>query len=164
MKNKGLPALAVTTAMLLAACAQNAPMKQQASAFEAGQPPPPQVVNVAPPLPTLVLIAPTGLRAEPVIPAGCWVKLFDEPDFQGRDGLTLAGPVSLPDIHRPDGKVYWPHHVRSILVGPHAKFTAFEARGLRNPLATLQPGTEQTRLDGALATAPVIASIRLDCV
>lgn len=165
MQNPRFSALALGAAVLLAGCAQNAPMKQEPDAFKAGQAPnqAPQVVSAPPPLPTLVLIAPTDLRSGPVIAPGCWVKLFDDANFQGRDSLTLAGPVSLPDIHSPAGKVYWPHRVRSILVGPRARLTAYGARDFGNPLATLVPGTEQVQLEGALATTPQIASMKLEC-
>ena len=162
MKYVLLPVLSVS-AVVLSACADVAPMKQKADAFKAGEQPPPQVVAAPPPLPTLLLIAPTELRAEPVIPPGCWAKFFDEPDFRGRDSLTVAGPVMLPDIHSPAGGVYWPHRVASILVGPRARVTAFSARNFQNPLPTLNPGSEQTRLEGALSSAMSIASLKLEC-
>jgi hypothetical protein len=119
--------------------------------------------NLATPVvPPLIIIAPTEVRTDPTLAKGCWVRLFPEPDFQGVDDLTIAGPISLPSLHTPVG-IDWKHKTESLLVGPKAIVTVYENQAYRDKAATLQPGTREAQLRSNLKFTMSIDSLKISC-
>jgi hypothetical protein len=123
------------------------------------------VVNpnlTTPVVPPLIIIAPTEVRTDPTLAKGCWVRLFPEPNFQGVDDLTIAGPISLPSLHTPVG-IDWKHKTESLLVGPKATVTVYESQSYRDKAAVLQPGTKEAQLGKNLKFAMSIDSLKIGC-
>jgi hypothetical protein len=119
--------------------------------------------NLATPvIPPLIIIAPTEVRTDPTLAKGCWVRLFPEPNFQGVDDLTIAGPISLPSLHTPVG-IDWKHKTESLLVGPKATVTVYENQDYRDKTATLQPGTREAQLRKNLKFTMSIDSLKISC-
>jgi hypothetical protein len=120
--------------------------------------------NLATPVvPPLIIIAPTEVRTDPKLGAGCWVRLFPEPNFKGVDDLTVAGPIELASLHNPAGGVYWKHKAESVLVGPKATVSVYENQSFRDHTATLKPGTQEPQLRSALKFAQSIDSLKIAC-
>lgn len=119
--------------------------------------------NLATPVvPPLIIIAPTEVRTDPTLAKGCWVRLYPEPNFQGMDDLTIAGPISLPSLHTPVG-IDWKHKTESLLVGPKATVTVYENQSYRDKAATLQPGTKEAQLRKNLKFTMSIDSLKISC-
>ncbi|NEX61002.1 hypothetical protein [Noviherbaspirillum galbum] len=115
-----------------------------------------------PVIPPLIIIAPTEVRTDPTLARGCWVRLFAEPDFQGRDDLTVAGPISVPSLHTPEG-VDWHARTESILVGPKATLTVYENKDYRDKTMTFKPGEQVPRLREILKFTQSIDSLKIAC-
>ncbi|HJV50947.1 MAG TPA: hypothetical protein VJ652_05800 [Noviherbaspirillum sp.] len=120
--------------------------------------------NLATPVvPPLFIIAPTEVRTDPTLARGCWVRLFPQPDYQGTDDLTIAGPVELPSLHTPAGGVYWKHKTESVIVGPKATVAVYENQNYRHQTATLAPGTGEPQLRRGLKFTQSIDSLKISC-
>ncbi|MGE5649708.1 MAG: hypothetical protein ACM34A_05875 [Bacillota bacterium] len=117
----------------------------------------------APIIPPLFIIAPTEVRTDPTLAKGCWVRLFPQPDYQGLDDLTIAGPVELPSLHTPAGGVYWKHKTESVIVGPKATVAVYENEHYRHQTATLTPGTREPQLRKGLKFTQSIDSLKITC-
>jgi hypothetical protein len=116
-----------------------------------------------PVIPPLFIIAPTEVRTDPTLAQGCWVRLFPQPDYQGMDDLTIAGPLELPSLHTPAGGVYWKHKAESIIVGPKATVAVYENQHYRHQTATLAPGTREAQLRKGLKFTQSIDSLKISC-
>lgn len=120
--------------------------------------------NLATPvIPPLFIIAPTEVRTDPTLAKGCWVRLFPEPNYQGVDDLTIAGPVELPSLHTPAGGVDWKHKTESVIVGPKATVAVYENESYRHQTATLRPGTREPQLRKGLKFTQSIDSLKISC-
>ncbi|QDZ27899.1 hypothetical protein [Noviherbaspirillum sp. UKPF54] len=117
----------------------------------------------APIIPPLFIIAPTEVRTDPTLAKGCWVRLFPQPDYQGLDDLTVAGPVELPSLHTPAGGVYWKHKTESVIVGPKATVAVYENEHYRHQTAKLTPGTREPQLRKGLKFTQSIDSLKITC-
>lgn len=118
----------------------------------------------APVVPPLFIIAPTEVRTDPTLARGCWVRLFPEPEYNGTDDLTIAGPVELPSLHSPAGGVYWKQKTESLIVGPKATVVVYENEKFRHQTATLTPGTREPQLRKGLKFTQSIDSLKISCV
>ena len=118
---------------------------------------------LTPVVPPLIIIAPTEVRTHPKLAEECWVRLFPEPDFKGRDDLTIAGPIELPSLHTPAGGVYWKHKAESVLVGPKATIVVYESKSFQDKAATLEPGSQMPQLRKALQFTQSIDSLKITC-
>jgi len=71
------------------------------------------------------------LAAAPAMGAGggCWVDVFDRPDFAG-SRVHIEGPAALPSLAGLDGRD-WSDRIESLEVGPDASVTAYRNEGFR---------------------------------
>lgn len=73
---------------------------------------------------------------------GCWVDIFDEPEFKGLQA-RLEGPVDLPTLrglHSHD----WNDVLDSLEVGPHAELTVYRNENFEvNPVPENHPDAIQ---------------------
>jgi hypothetical protein len=79
--------------------------------------------------------------------AGCWVKLFDAPNFAGAD-VTLVGAASMRAL---DGTF------RSIEVGPAATVTTYRTENFGGSIQRLDPGLKLAQNDAEFG------SLRISC-
>lgn len=136
--------------MLLAALCAAPPLHAAAPALQ-------------PVIPPAIILAPTEIRTEATLAAGCWVKLFPQVDYKGDDSLTVAGPVDLPSLHTPRGGVEWKEKTESLIVGPRASVSIYENANYSHQTAVLKPCTQEPRLRGNLRFTQSIDSLRIRC-
>lgn len=118
---------------------------------------------LTPVTPPQIIIAPTEVRTSPTLAKGCWIRLFPEENYQGKDDLTVAGPVDLPSLRTPAGNVLWKHKAESIIVGPKARVTVYENQSYRGPALTVEPGSRETKLREGLQLMQSIDSLQIRC-
>ena len=88
---------------------------------------------------------------------GCWVDLFEHPQFQGRS-LRLFGPNDFVNLSvRGDG---WGHEVRSVAVGQGAYVQCFAELYFEHSVLWLVPGQRVADVS-ALPTEQDLDSMRL---
>ena len=117
----------------------------------------------APVISPQVILAPTEVRADPMLAKGCWVRLFPQPEFKGQDELTVAGPMELPSLRAPAGNVYWKQKAESLIAGPKATVTVFEHKSYGGPSATLKPGAQEAQLRKTMKLPQSIDSLKISC-
>lgn len=119
--------------------------------------------SVPPGVAPMIIIAPTETRSDPTLAKGCWARLFPEQGYQGRDDLTIAGPIDVPSLRAPTGSLYWKHRAESILIGPAAHVEIFENASFQGPSKRLRPGERHTRLREELRLVQSIDSMKVRC-
>lgn len=111
-------------------------------------------------LPTVLIVSPKGFESDPDFANGCWVKLYDGIGYIGNQ-LTLVGPIDLPAMTRTGAP--W-RDWDSVVVGPQARATIYDAEGFEQHSATLNP--RQRIVDMSLAGFGQfrdIESVRVKC-
>ena len=83
---------------------------------------------------------------------GCWVKLYDAPNFAGAD-VTLVGAASMRAL---DGTF------RSLEVGPAATVTTYKAENFGGSIQRFDPGRKVPDLSQA-DHADEFGSLRISC-
>lgn len=117
---------------------------------------------LAPALPPLIILAPTEVRTDPTLARGCWVRLFPQKAFKGKDDLTVAGPLELAQLHTPVG-VDWKHKSQSMIVGPKAKVTLYEGEHFADKNASFKPGAQVEDLHREAPFKRAINSMKIAC-
>jgi len=59
----------------------------------------------------------------------CWVKIFDEPHYQG-ESVLLSGSTKLKDLSSVKGK-NWDKKIESLIVGPKTQLILFENKNFK---------------------------------
>jgi hypothetical protein len=102
-----------------------------------------------------------GLGVPAPNPNGCYVFIYDRPDWQGA-GVVLNGPARWPKL---DGlfanQENWRNRIRSVDVGPAATVTVYTDAAFQGASRRLAPNSKHPRLDGELSAR--IESLGLAC-
>ena len=69
----------------------------------------------------MVVMVPIQVSNDLAMDKGCWVKLYDEKNYQG-DSLLLVGPFGAN----------WENKIRSLETGPKTNVTIFDNRNFRD--------------------------------
>ncbi len=90
---------------------------------------------------------------------GCWVSFYDGVDFSG-DQLMLLGPLNLLSMQR-TGKPWrdWD----SVIVGPGARVTTYDAENLRAPSTVLAASAKVADMTWRTGLFDDIESIAVEC-
>ena len=103
----------------------------------------------------------SGLGVPAPNPNGCYVFLYDRPDWQGA-GVVLNGPARWPKL---DGLFAnhenWRNRIRSVDVGPAATVTVYTDAAFQGASRRLEPNSKHPRLDNELSAR--IESVGLVC-
>jgi hypothetical protein len=107
-------------------------------------------------------------QLEPKYGEGCWVRFFEQPDFEQPLG-RLAGAMYVNSVRGPGpgliGKMSeeeFFRRSRSLVVGPEAKLTAYAERGFRAELFSLEPGRQVKDLR-TLGFPKNVSSLKILC-
>ncbi len=92
---------------------------------------------------------------------GCWAKIYDGHNFEGRT-LTLVGEQSLPNLEFGVG-MDWEGDIDSIEVGPKASLTLFEDERYADKKRDLKPGEKVADLHKNIFSEGV-ESMKLACL
>lgn len=93
------------------------------------------------------------------IAKGCWVRLYEGNNFEGRQ-LTVIGPAELPNVEE-NVAVFG---FDSAIVGPKAKVTTYDGENYEDRTATLEPGKKYPDLgDTKLGLFEDIESMHVKC-
>lgn len=133
---------------------------QQPAAASTG--PSGSTIDVAPAVAPLLLLDPTELRGKPTLARGCWVWIFPETNYQGKDSIAIAGPAEIQSLHTPAG-LDWHSKAESLIVGPQASLTVYEVQGFRGKERTFPPGFEVQQLRKDLGFIQSIDALKLGC-
>jgi hypothetical protein len=102
-----------------------------------------------------------GLGLPQPNPNGCYVFVYDRPDWQGA-GVVLNGPVRWPSLEvLPANQENWRNRIRSINVGPAATVTTYTDAAFRGASRQFASNSQHPRLDGELSAR--IESLELAC-
>ena len=104
---------------------------------------------------------PEGLAVPAPNPNGCYVFVYDRPDWQGARAV-LNGPDKWSSLER----VFlndedWRNRIRSIDVGPAATVTVYTALRFGGMSRRFGPRSKPARLDGEISAR--IESLELAC-
>jgi hypothetical protein len=102
----------------------------------------------------------SGLGVSAPNPNGCYVFLYDRPDWQGA-GVVLNGPARWPKLDGLANHENWRNRIRSVDVGPAATVTIYTDAAFQGASRQLAPNTKHPRLDNELSAR--IESIGLAC-
>lgn len=119
-------------------------------------------VQVTPAVAPLILLDPTELRSKPTLARGCWVWMFPETNYKGKDSIAVAGPTEIRSLHTPVG-LDWHSTAESLIVGPKANLTVYEVQEFRGQERTFPPGFEVRQLRNNLGFMQSIDAIKLSC-
>jgi hypothetical protein len=108
-----------------------------------------------------VVLVPLGGQ-DPNLANGCWVRLFDGPNFKGKDELTIAGPMDLQSLKTPSG-VNWQRKAESLTVGPKARVTVFENEMFKNKNLSFDANQKVADLSKEVGITHPIDSIKVAC-
>lgn len=105
-------------------------------------------------------------QLDPKYGEGCWVRFFEEPGLERPLG-RLAGAVYVNSLSGPGliggmNEEEFFRRVRSLVVGPEARLTAYAERGFSKEMFTLEPGREVEDLR-ALGFPKQVASLKILC-
>ena len=90
---------------------------------------------------------------------GCWVRLYEGNNFEGRQ-LTVIGPADLPNVEE-NVAVFG---FDSAMVGPKASVTAYDGENYEDRTAKLEAGKKYPDLgDTKLGLFEDIESMRVSC-
>ena len=84
-----------------------------------------------------VLVVPLHYASNDRLADGCWVRLYENPEFGGSN-LTLVGPVDVADLKRTAAHDW--NGVDSLVVGSAARVTAYENESFRDKAVTIDAG------------------------
>ena len=95
----------------------------------------------------------------PPDPTGCYVRVFDTPDYRGAEEY-INGPIKLEQLTSLPGGKSWTKRIRSVRVGPSADVTVWTAERYS--------GQQLRMVETAYATLPMafdkmIASMQIQC-
>jgi len=153
----------VKTLMLTAAiCQPLAAPAQEKQPAGAGTSPSAGTVQVAPAVAPLIMLDPTELRSKPTLAQGCWVWMFPDTNYKGKDSVAIAGPAEIKSLHTPVG-LDWHSKAESLIVGPNASMTVYETQGFRGQERTFPPGFEVRQLRKDLGFVQSIDALKLTC-
>lgn len=161
MTSNGIFRISTLAAAMLLPIAASPQEKQQAAA-PAPAPASGSAVQVAPAVAPLVMLDPTELRSKPTLARGCWVWMFPDKNYKGKDSIAVAGPADIRSLHTPVG-LDWHHKAESLIVGPKASLTVYEVEGFRGLERTFPPGFEVKQLRKDLGFIQSIDALKLNC-
>lgn len=113
------------------------------------------------PHPPAIIIGPAAFSHGDRFAQGCWVRLYDKAQFKGAV-LALAGPVEIAK-DRLGSDFEWGHKYDSIVVGPAAMLTIYDAEDFKQRTATFKPGRRIENVNATLGTFENIRSLRIAC-
>ena len=119
-------------------------------------------VQVAPAVAPLMMLDPTELRSKPTLAGGCWVWMFPDTNYKGKDSIAVAGPAEIQSLHTPAG-LDWHSKAESLIVGPKASLTVYEVQGFRGQERTFPPGFQVQQLRKDLGFIQSIDALKLSC-
>ena len=93
---------------------------------------------------------PGGGSATMPDPGGCYVLVYERPQFLGAHEF-LNGPRKYSRLSDLPFGANWRRRIRSAEVGPQASVTMWADAGFQGPSQTLGPGTKQGELADALS-------------
>ncbi len=117
-------------------------------------------VRAASSAPPQLLLMPAAAVDDPHFANGCWVRLYDGVQYRGTS-LMLAGGVELQDMRATLQP--W-RDWDSAEIGPRARLLTFNAKGFREPAATLAPSQKLADLTSATGRFDDIESLRVQCL
>ena len=102
-----------------------------------------------------------GLGLPAPNPNGCYVFVYDGPDWQGA-GVVLNGPARWPSLEGlRANQENWRNRIRSIVVGGAATVTVYTNAAFTGVSRRFVPNSKQARLDSELSEQ--IESLDLAC-
>jgi hypothetical protein len=112
-------------------------------------------------VPVLVMV-PVQVSKDIGMDKGCWVKLYDQKDFQG-DSFTLIGPINLPEMVGPFG-FNWENKIRSLETGPKANLTIYDNRNFKDQDKFIDPNKKVPDLSKRMGFFDDFRSMMLSCI
>lgn len=110
---------------------------------------------------TFLLIPIVPVAQDQWMKSGCWVKLYDDPNFTG-DTLTLSGPVDMPNMVGPFG-IDWKGKISSIEIGPNTALTVYDNENFRDPVSTFKPGQRVGGVSKKMGFFDQMSSLKMQC-
>jgi hypothetical protein len=106
-----------------------------------------------------LVVMPARIVDDKGFAGGCWVHFYDGIDFRGRQ-LTLVGPLDLANM-KETGEPWrdWD----SVVVGPKARVTTYDAENFQGPAAKLEPRQRIKDLTRETGRFDDIESVQLSC-
>ena len=102
-----------------------------------------------------------GLGLPAPNPNGCYVFVYDRPDWQGT-GVVLNGPARWPNLEGlRANQENWRNRIRSVDVGPAATVTVYTDAAFSGLSRRFSPNSKQPRLDSEVSAR--IESLELAC-
>lgn len=109
--------------------------------------------------PPILVLMPVAIypRGEEIA-NGCWVRLYEGEEFEGRQ-LTVMGPAELPDVEE-NVPVFG---FESAVVGPKARVVTYDGENYEDRTATLEAGRQYADLEDELDLFEDIESLQVSC-
>ncbi|HSC64241.1 MAG TPA: beta/gamma crystallin domain-containing protein [Caldimonas sp.] len=107
------------------------------------------------------MLVPTTFTVDNVTKNGCWVKLYDQKNYQG-DSFTLAGPIDLAQMTGPFG-FNWENKVKSLKTGPKTSLTIYDNRNFKDQDKTIAYSTNVADMSKQLGYLDDFRSMKMTC-
>ena len=101
---------------------------------------------------------------EPAASSGCWVRLWEDPNFGGATD-TIFGPGEFATMKNLPGamKTDWNDKIDSIEVGPNASLMVWQDENFGNHSIIMGPGERRGNLSGTPDMEDEIGSMKITC-
>lgn len=106
------------------------------------------------------LITPAEGSATMPDPGGCYVLVYDRPQFMGAHEF-INGPRKYADMSDLPFRANWRRRIRSVEIGPRASVTMWTDAAFAGISQTFGPGTKHPALTDALSGQ--VGSIEVGC-
>jgi len=110
----------------------------------------------------MMILVPTKVNVDSATKNGCWVRLYDQKNFQG-DSFTLSGAMDLAEMKGPFG-FNWENKVRSIETGPRTNLTIFDNRNFGDEDKFIEPNVKIPDLSRKMGFFDNFRSLMLSCI
>lgn len=104
---------------------------------------------------------PRPVVGEPVYSNGCWARLYDGHNFQGRN-LEIVGNNSLEDLKLPSG-LDWRDETDSLEVGSGANLEAYSKEHFKGEKEVIGPSIRLNRVETEINPGR-LRSVKLVCL
>lgn len=104
---------------------------------------------------------PRPVVGEPVGADGCWARLYDGHNFQGRN-LEIVGNMALDDFKLPSG-LDWHDETDSLEVGPRANLEAYSKEDFKGKKEVIGPSIRMDRVETVINPGR-LRSVKLVCL
>jgi hypothetical protein len=109
----------------------------------------------------MMILVPTKVNVDNATKNGCWVRLYDQKNFQG-DSFTLSGAMDLAEMKGPFG-FNWENKVRSLEIGPKASLTIYDNRNFRDQDRKIATGSKVPDLSKKMGFFDNFRSMKMTC-